>query len=395
MRSFVNVTEQIDDFSLAVEELLAGTAHDTLLKNTVGILYCYSDMDTAGLAAALAAKAGFPILGCTAIAMMEHSRGLCDMAATLMVLTADDVNFATVVSDPITPENVTGQIDKTYRSVYQALGEEPKLLFVLPPYLLEIMLDEYAFGFNQCCPGIPVMGGLPSYTAVGDQNLTIFGGAVYADRMVVLAVGGNIRPVFSVRNVSSVSVDRKRKVTQAKDNVIYRVGNQTFTDYMREVGLPVDSLTHGNATITFVSNPLLLESVQDGFSFVRTLHEINLEEGSGTAIGKIPLDATVSICTLQRSEIEQAAAAGARSLKEKMAPHQREGYQYSTVLAVSCIGRHLLMSPNNDAEINNLLTEFPEGLALSGFYSYGELGPQGVTQTNNFAHNESLILCAI
>ena len=155
------------------------------------------------------------------------------------------------------------------------------------------------------------------------------------------------------------------------------------------------SLTQGNATTTFVSNPLLLESAQDGFSFVRTLHEINLEEGTGTAIGKIPADATISICSLKRDEIEQAAAAGFLSLKKKMENAQKDGYEYSAVLTVSCIGRHLLMSPNNDAEVNSLLAEFTPGLALSGFYSYGELGPQGPKQTKNFAHNESFILCAI
>ena len=395
MRSFVNVSEQIDDLALAVKELLVDADAKSLQKNTVGILFCYSDMDSPGLAQALAQKAGFPILGCTAIATMEQKRGFHDLAATLLVLTADDCTFATAVSDPITPQNVAAQIEKTYATACQALGEEPKFLFTLPPYILEIMLDEYVSGFNRYCPGIPVMGGLPSYNATGDQNLTIFGGEAFPDRLVLLAAGGNLKPVFLVQNVASVDSDRKRKVTKAKDNVIYRVGDQTFTDYLREVGLSLDNLNQSNATITFVSNPLLLESDQDGFSFARTLHEINLEEGSGTAIGKIPVDATISICSLQRGEIEQAAAAGIKALKEKMAANQKDDYQYSTVLAVSCIGRHLLMTPNNDAEVNSLLTEFPAGLSLSGFYSYGEIGPQGPAQTQNFAHNESLILCAL
>ena len=395
MKSFVNVSEQIDDLPLAVKELLAGATPGALLKNTVGLLFCYSDMDTPELARLLAQNAGFPILGCTAIATMEQVGGFHDLAATLMILTADDCNFATAISEPLTPGNVSEQIKKTYNSACEALGEEPKFLYALPPYILEIMLDEYVSGFNRYCPGVPVLGGLPSYNATGDQNLTIFGGEAFPDRLVLMAAGGNIKPVFLVQNVASIDSDRKRKVTKSKDNVIFRVGEQTFTDYLREVGLPVDSLAQGNATVTFVSNPLLLESDEDGFSFARTLHEINLEEGSGTAIGQIPLGATVSICSLQRSEIEQAAAAGIRALKEKMAVNQNDNYQYSTVLAVSCIGRHLLMTPNNDAEVNSLLTEFPAGLSLSGFYSYGEIGPQGPAQTQNFAHNESLILCAL
>lgn len=393
MKSFVNVTEQIDDFSITVRDLLAGT--ETLQKNTVGILYCYSDMDVAELASSLAKSASFPILGCTSIATMEQSRGFHDLAATLIVLTADDCSFAVAVTDPITPGNVAGQIEKACDSVRQTLGEEPKLLYALPPYILEIMLDEYSIGVNRCCPGVPMLGGLPSYNATGDRNLTIMDGEAYGDRMVLLAIGGDLRPVFSIQNVTSVDVNRKRTVTKSNGNVIYRVGDQTFTDYLRDVGLSVESLTQGNTTITFVSNPVLVESANEGYSFVRTLHEINLEEGSGTAIGQVPTGATISICTLQRNEIVQAAVAGVRALKEKMEAYKGGGYQYSTVLAVSCIGRHLLMLPNNDAEVNSILTEFPAGLSLSGFYSYGELGPQGAAQTNNFAHNESLILCAI
>jgi len=241
MKSFVNVTQQIDELPLAVGELLAGVSPEVLQKNTIGILFCYSDMDAPELVSLLAQKASFPILGCTAIATMEHSQGFHDMAATLMVLTADDCTFASAVSGPITPQNVAEEIDKACYSVCQTLGEEPKFLFALPPYVLEIMLDEYASGFNRCCPGIPVLGGLPSYNAAGDQNLTFFGGEAYPDRLVLFAAGGNLRPVFSVQNVTSMDADRKRKVTQSKGNVIYRVGNQSFTDYLREVGLPVDS----------------------------------------------------------------------------------------------------------------------------------------------------------
>lgn len=394
MQSFVNVTKQIDDIPLAVEELLAGTDAGALKRNTVGILLCYSDMDVSELVSALALQASFPILGCTTIATMEHTEGFHDLAATLAILTGDDCPFSLAVSDPITPENVAEQIEKTCRTACRALGEEPKLLYALPPYILNIMLDEYAIGFNRCCPGVPLLGGLPSYNAIGDENLTIFGANAHPDRLVLLAIGGNLRPVFTMQNVTAVDADRKRKVTEAKDNVIYRLGNQTFVEYLEEVGLPVESLIQGNATITFVSNPLLLENAQDGFSFVRTLHEINLEKGSGTAIGQIPVGATLSICSLQRDEIERSAGEGLRALKEKMAAAEGEGYQYSMVFVVSCIGRHLLMSPNNDAEVNSLLAEFPPNLSLSGFYSYGELGPQGGAQTRNFAHNESIILCA-
>ena len=162
--------------------------------------------------------------------------------------------------------------------------------------------------------------------------------------------------------------------------------------------MPVEKLVEGNNTVAFVSNPLLLEhgraGSEEAFAYVRTLHEIDLEKGTGTAIGRIPMDATLSVCPLHRDEIAQAALDGIGTLSEKIGAGP-VGYEFSTVLAVSCIGRHLLMSPNNSAEVDNILSRFPAGLTLCGFYSYGELGPLSSGERSvNFAHNESLVLCA-
>jgi hypothetical protein len=394
MRSYVTLTAQIDDIDTAAADLTAGVGTDFPLgASSVGILLCYSDMDVRKLAAAVSARVSFDTVGCTAIATMDKAGGFHEMAATLTVLTGDDCVFSAAVSEEIRPDNIGARVKAVFDAAASKLSADPGLLIVIPPYFLEIMLDAYPIAFNSIAPGVPIVGGLPSFNADGDENLTVFNGNTFSDRLVMIAVSGNIRPVFSVRNVVGGDVERKRKVTRASDNVVYQVGNESFTDYLRDSGLPVEELVHGNNTVTFVSNPLLLESGAE-FSFARTLHEINLEEGSGTAIGLIPEGAMLSICALERSQIEEAAAEGLRTLKDSLVKGRGEGYAYSTVLAVSCIGRHLLMLPNSDAVVNQLLKEFPEGLTLSGFYGYGEIGPQGADRTQNFAHNESLVLCA-
>ncbi|NLW79334.1 MAG: hypothetical protein GXY32_07995 [Ruminococcaceae bacterium] len=394
MRSRSVHTLLIDDTDAAAKEL-AGRLQDgfALGKQSVGILYTYSDMEVAELAQALQAIVPFPVIGCTCIASMDNG-GFMDMAATLTVLTADDCTFAAEVSASITPENVQAEIDSTYRRVTEALGSAPGLLFVLPPYSLDIMLDYYPERFNAIAPGVPVVGGLPSYNGTGDVNATLAGGQATPDRMVVLGIGGNIRPVFSVQNVTGVDVERKRKVTSAKDNVVYTVNGEPFTDYLRAIGLPVEELTQGNTTVTFVSNPLILESSEGGgYAFARTLHAIDLADGSGTAIGQVPEGATLAVCSLQGEQIVQAAQDGAQALVQLMQGEARDGYQFSTVMAISCIGRHLLLIPDNARETAKLMEGLPPGLTLTGFYSYGEIGPQG-KQQRNFAHNESLVLCA-
>lgn len=402
MISKVCVTYQMDDLEAAVAELKAGLAQGALLAaNAVGLLMCYSDMDVADFAAAASVALPFDVIGCTCIASLDGQHGFHEIAACLLVLSADDCTFGVGVSDAVVPGEVAGQVGKAYAAATNGMAEAPGLIIAIPPYNLDIMLDDFTNAFNQVAKGVPVVGGLPSFNATGDVNATLRGGTIYPDRLVMLAIAGNIRPVFSVQNVTASAVERKRRVTEAKGNTVYRVGPQTFVEYMMDIGFPIDSLTGNNDTITYVANPLLLEHVTldegDDFSFVRTLHKIDLDEGSGTAIGEIPTGATLSICSLQKADIEKAAAIGMQDLKEKMAAVAAGGYQFSTVLAISCIGRYLLMLPNGETETNSMLAALPQGVTLAGFYGYGEIGPlpMDAEVMRTFAHNESLVLCAL
>lgn len=398
MKSKVFVTQRIDAPQEAAKELSELVREGmTLEKNSIGILQCYSDMDVEAFLEALG-DLPFEVIGCTSVASMDGEAGFHELAAMLTVLTSDDCAFAAGVSEPVVPGNVDACVKNTLADVAARLQGEPKLAYAIPPYNLGIMLDEFPAAFNRHAKGLPVLGGLPSNNTEEDANATIIHGALYTDRMVMLLISGDLHPVFSVQNVTGSAVERKRKVTLAKDNTVYRVGKQTFTEYLADIGLMVKQTDGSYDSISFVANPLLLENVKgegdDTYAFVRTLHKIDMEEGSGTAIGLIPMDATLSICSLERGDIETAATAGIRELSAKM--RANEGAAYSTVMAVSCIGRYLLMKPMSDTEAVKIRADLPEGLTFSGFYGYGEIGPvaSGAEKATNFAHNESLVLCA-
>jgi len=400
MNSYVAMTDQIDEPDLAAQ-LLYDQIRDqgALLKNSAGILICNSDMEVAQLAELLAEKLSFPIIGGTTIASMDHVNGFHESAVTLLVLTADDCCFSVACSEPIIPEQATAQVEQTYRAAAAGLEEEVKLLFVIPPYQLDVMLDIYADVFNQIAPGVPAIGGLPSYHGKDDLNVTIFNGQTYADRMVLLAVSGMVRPFFSVQTVHGADTSKKRQITKAEDNVVYQVGNQTFAEYLEEAGLPVDMLCAGNSTITFTANPFMVEENReefgDAFTYLRALHALDRDSGAGIAIGRVPEGGSISLCPLNRERISIAAEQGVVQLKEQIAEIEREGYRFSTLFAVSCVGRYVLMSPDSAIETTMILGGLSEGMALAGFYSYGEICPlPGKQGPVVFAHNESLTLCA-
>lgn len=396
-------TGMIDDAAKAAEELAKGVRDGmTLMRHTVGIVTCYSDMEIDELIEQLSRQLPFEWIGASCIAAMESESGFLNMAASILVMTADDCVFSTAVSDVIVPGQVRDQVARVYESARQRLGdEEPKLIYAIPPYNLSIMLDEYADALNEIAPGLPVVGGLPSNNSTEDLNVTLHNGQMHHDRMVMLMIAGNINPVFTVMNVRPSAVERKRKVTSSKANTVFTVGNQPFTEYLKDIGFPIEHMDEYNSTTLFVSNPLLLENVQleavpDGaFSFVRTLHKVDLEEGSGTAIGGIPEGATLSLTTLNKEDIREAADVGAKQLMDQMKAHP--DVKFSTVLTVSCIGRHLILTPQAYEEAEALRRALPKELTLFGFYGYGEIGPQKINDQwiRNFAHNESLVLCAL
>ena len=45
-------------------------------------------------------------------------------------------------------------------------------------------------------------------------------------------------------------------------------------------------------------------------------------------------------------------------------------------IAVSCVGRRLVLGERTDEEIENVLDALPHDAAQVGFYSYGELSPR-------------------
>ena len=184
--------------------------------------------------------------------------------------------------------------------------------------------------------------------------------------------------------------------------MVYKVGDDSFVEFLRRFGLDVEKLANPDEkTISFTTYPLLIENTEgenpDGIPVVRTLHGVDLEEGTGTAIGEVPEGGIISVGILQPKDIEKSSQDSIRDLTEKMAAGEAEGYKYSTVFAVSCVGRYYVMANKNTLETDILRHELPQGLSMSGYYSFGEICPTSVRsgKAANAAHNESLVLLAL
>lgn len=171
----------------------------------------------------------------------------------------------------------------------------------------------------------------------------------------------------------------ERQITRSKDNVLFELdGKPALTLYREYLGEFAKNLPA--AGLLF---PLSIRSgngYEDGL--VRTILAIDEDEMSLTFAGDVPEGA---FAQLMRANPERLID-GAGLASQAALPDQPEGPVLS--IAVSCVGRRLVLAERTEEEVEASFLELPEGSAQVGFYSYGEIGasPGG---SANVLHNQT------
>ena len=393
MRSAIAVTYEMDDMVLAAEELVYEIRQKlSFKKNTFAFLLCDSAIDCNALSAELRDRLGCDVIGSTTLASFNNKIGYNDMGITLTVMSADDASFSASVSGLVTPANFKDEIEHAYNSACKKLDCRPELIFIFPPTNSAISQDEYTELLSRLSGGVPVFGGCPSSSSEGKVDCFLFEDKSYDDRLGIMLIGGNIRPVFSVKSLEG----KMFSVTKSEGNVIYTVDGEGFINFLNTCGLPVKNLRFNDDMYFATANPIVLKVFNDGgFALTRVLFEVN-QDGSGSTYIKIPEGSRISAALLRRKDIELSSGSAIEEIISRIEENSHDGYEYSTVFCVSCMTRNSILANMYDMESRLLLEGIPESLNLTGFYARGEFAP--VTGSNgesdNYAHNFSIAICA-
>ncbi|MDR1648868.1 MAG: FIST C-terminal domain-containing protein [Synergistaceae bacterium] len=400
MRSIVAITNEMDDAEKAAQELLSQVdAKGPLGKNGCAFVYCDVEMNHGPFVAALQEKLPFDLVGSTSIATFDTENGSQILSAMLVILTADDAEFSVVLTDALTADNLRGELETAYRKAASAV-KEGKLLFLVPPFLDIAPLDEYVDTLSSLSGDIPIFGGLPSSSVADGDILMYANGRAYADRAAIVLAGGNIRPLFSAQSILSSFSEQKQMITKADRNIIYKVEDMTFVDYLKSIDLPADELIAQGDLAVYVSTPLRVylhkDDYDDGIPVVRTIQRLNPEDGSGLLFGAISEKSVISMATMKRQDIQYSCKMAVSEILEKINASDKD-YTYTTLLCISCGGRYMVMADDKDIEGNILVENLPKNMTLSGFYAFGEICPTAVRdgKSVNRVHNESIIMCAL
>lgn len=176
----------------------------------------------------------------------------------------------------------------------------------------------------------------------------------------------------------------ERRITKSKGNQLFeldgRLALDLYKDYLGERAnqLPASALYF----------PLAIRSTTDDKQIVRTI--LNVDESSNSMIfaGDVPQGSYAQLMRGNFDHLIEGAADAAFMAQKNFAADKT-----TLSIAISCIGRRLILGERTEEELEAVLDELPENTTQIGFYSYGEISP--FTSGYCDLHNETMTLTLI
>lgn len=176
-----------------------------------------------------------------------------------------------------------------------------------------------------------------------------------------------------------------RTVTCSSRNVLYELDGkpalELYKTYLgdRAGGLPATALLF----------PLALRArADDSKELVRTVLSVDEAAQSMTFAGDLPQGSLVQLMRANFDDLvegAQQAALFARGVDDTSAD--------ALAIAISCVGRRLVLGQHAEEEVEASLASFPAGTRQVGFYSYGEISPFASGHCD--LHNQTMTLTTI
>ena len=173
-----------------------------------------------------------------------------------------------------------------------------------------------------------------------------------------------------------------REVTLARGNVLYQLDGQPALQlYKKYLGELAEELPSSGLLF-----PLAIKNDEeiDGYT-VRTILAVDEPAQSITFAGDIPQGGFVQLMHANFDRLIDGASAAAHK-----AWFERQVSGSVLSIAISCVGRRLVLNQRAEEEIEAVSECFPESVQQIGFYSYGEISPLASGRCD--LHNQTMTL---
>jgi hypothetical protein len=249
---------------------------------------------------------------------------------------------------------------------------------------LDVNGSELVRGIVDATPeGTVITGGLAGDGDRFESTWILTDGGVSTKTVVAVGLYG---PDLLVGYGSGGGWDRfgpERTITRSVDNVLFELDGRPALDLYKEyLGEQAKDLPASGLLF-----PLALRTADDTEELiVRTILGVDERERSLTFAGDVPTGSRAQLMTASFDRLVDGAERAAL-----MAASEQSGPVLS--IAISCVGRRLIMGERCEDEIEATLDGLPAGARQVGYYSYGEISPSGL-QTCEL-HNQTMTITAL
>jgi hypothetical protein len=179
----------------------------------------------------------------------------------------------------------------------------------------------------------------------------------------------------------------ERVITRSEANVLYELdGKPALALYKEYLGEKAAELPASGLLF-----PLSMRaSSKDEKFLVRTVLAVDHEKSSMTFAGDVPKGHLVQLMKADFERLIGGAQLAARATKGGADPVT----DTHLAIAISCIGRRLVLGDRTEEEVEAALDVLPDGTQITGFYSYGEISPL-VSSVGCALHNQTMTITTL
>ena len=321
------------------------------------------------------------LMGCSTAGEIFGSK-LLDRSLTVAVLRFEQVTLRQALS-PI--DSAQDSAEAGRRIAADLLDDQLRAVFILSEGLT-VNGSELIRGLNEVLPAhATITGGLAGDGDRFQHTCVMAKGTISNSAIVAVGLYGDAVRVAHGSMGGWDIFGMQRKVTRSVGNTLYELDGQPalelYKKYLgeRASGLPATGLLFPLA---------LLPSGERQEAIVRTILSINEQEQSITFAGNIPMGVMTQ---LMRANFDRLIDGACDAATHASLGSPAEGPLLS--IAISCIGRRLVLGERTEEEIEATLEMLPDGTRQIGFYAYGEISPLASGSCD--LHNQTMTLTTI
>ena len=380
IKSIIAVTREIDDAAAAAAEILEAVKPEAnLLKNSLGIISCFSEFAETGALEAICEALPFDCIGATTC-LSAAGREIDQILFSITVLTSYDCSFKTAMI-PVS-EDYEKNIAAAAAGLTDRSGENPALVLSYFPLMYNLSGDMLLSSIDEVLNGAPLFGTVAvDHTVDYSAASTIYNGEMFREAVVLGAVWGDVDVWFEVAALNENKIRKQKAViTESSGNILMGVNGKTALEYLEEIGLTRAELSMGLGIV-----PLVIDHNDGTKPVARGVFSVT-PEGYAVCGGAMPKNATLALGAIEGEDVLQITGDALKSFKEKD----------SVILGYSCIARYLTLGADSTAEAR-IVTEAAMDTGCFFAHSGGEICPLPDTdgKLKNYFHNYSIVLCKL